>query len=167
MSPCLGLDVAKNKGDAAILMDNGKFKNKGFANTATGFAELLTWLARHGAAQAPVCMEPTGIFHEAVAACLYDNGHTVSVVNPQRIKSFGASEGIRTKNDQIDARLIARFGKLMQPQPRQPVPLEIRTILARGRRRDELIVMRDQDKQPGGRQRGAGRGIHRVAVGLA
>ena len=150
MSPCLGLDVAKNKVGTAILMDNSKFKNKGFAKTAKGFAELLTRLARYGAAQAPVCMECTGIFHEAVAACLYDKGHTVCVVNPQRIKSFGASEGIRAKNDLVDARLIARFGKLMQPQPRQPVPLEIRTLRAPGRRRDELIVMRTQESNRAG-----------------
>lgn len=150
MSPCLGLDVAKNKVDAAILMDNGKFKNKGFANSAKGFAELLTWLVQHGAAQAPACMEATGAYHEALATFLFDKGHRVSVVNPQRIKSFGASEGLRTKNDRVDARLIARFCKVMQPQAWKPEPLEIRELRALGRRRDELVVMRTQESNRAG-----------------
>ena len=150
MSPSLGLDVAKNKVDAAILMDNGKFKNKGFANTAKGFAELLSWLAQHGAAQAPACMEATGAYHEALATFLFDKGHRVSVVNPQRIKSFGASEGIRTKNDRVDARLIARFCQVMQPQAWQPEPLELRELRALGRRRDELIAMRIQESNRAG-----------------
>lgn len=150
MTACLGLDIAKTKMDAALLLENGKFKTKVFANTTRGFAALQAWLAAHRAAQTSVCMEATGIYHEAVATCLFDRGHTVSVVNPGRIKSFGACEGIRTKNDQVDARLIARFGSVMQPQPWQPVPLEIRTLRALGRRRDELIVMRTQESNRAG-----------------
>ena len=150
MTACLGLDVAKNKVDAAILLENGKFKNKAFDNTAKGFAELLAWLAQHGAAQCPACMEATGAFHEALATFLFDKGHRVGVVNPQRIKSFGASEGIRTKNDRVDARLIARFCKVMQPQVWEPEPLEIRELRALGRRRDELVAMRTQESNRAG-----------------
>ena len=145
MTVFLGLDVAKSKVDAALLLENDKFKTKVFDNTSQGFADLQVWLALHGAAQAPVCMEATGTYHEALATYLFDAGHTVSVINPQRIKSFGASQGIRTKNDQIDARLIARFCKVMQPQPWQPEPLEIRELRALGRRRDALIEMRIQE----------------------
>ena len=71
-------------------------------------------------------MEATGAYHEAVATFLFDKGHRVCVVNPQRVKSFGLSEGIRTKNDQVDARLLARFGKAIQPRAWQPEPLPIR-----------------------------------------
>ena len=145
MSASLGLDVAKSKVDAALLLENGKFKTKVFPNKPKGFAELQEWLVALGAADASACMEATGVYHEAIATFLYDNGHRVSVVNPQRIKSFGASEGLRTKNDRIDARLIARFGKVMQPQAWEPEPLEIRELRDLGRRRDELIVLRTQE----------------------
>ena len=145
MSVFLGLDVAKSKVDAALLLENDKFKTKVFANTSQGFAALRDWLALHDAAQAPACMEATGAYHETLATYLFDAGHKVSIINPQRIKSFGASQGIRTKNDQIDARLIARFCKVMQPQPWQPEPLEIRELRALGRRRDALIEMRIQE----------------------
>ena len=107
MTACLGLDIAKTKMDAALLLENGKFKTKVFANSTKGFAALQAWLAAHKAMQASVCMEATGVYHETVATCLFDKGHTVCVVNPQRIKSFGACEGIRTKNDQVDVRLAS------------------------------------------------------------
>ena len=90
MPACLGLDIAKSKIDAALLMDNGKFKTKVFSNTPEGFTELRAWLAAHSAAQVPVCMEATGAYHEAVATTLFDCGHTVCVANPARVKSFGA-----------------------------------------------------------------------------
>ena len=141
----LGLDVAKSKVNAALLLENDKFKTKVFVNTSQGFADLRVWLTLHGAEQASVCMEATGSYHEALATYLFDAGHKVSVINPLRIKSFGTSQGIRTKNDQIDARLIARFCKVMQPQPWQPEPLAIRELRALGRRRDALIEMRIQE----------------------
>ena len=150
MSPCLGLDVAKAKVDAALLMENGKFKTKVFCNSAKGFAQLQAWLAACGAERVHACMEATGAYHEALSTYLFDQGHSVSVINPQRIKSFGASEGIRTKNDQIDARLIARFCKRMQPQVWQPEPLEIRELRALGRRRDDLVAMRAQESNRAG-----------------
>lgn len=145
MPLCLGLDIAKSKIDAALLMDNGKLKTKVFGNTPKGFVELRAWLAAHGAAKVSACMEASGSYHEAVATSLFDCGHTVSVANPARVKSFGACEGIRTKNDQIDARLIARFGMKMEPTPWQPLPLEIRQLRALGRRRDDLLAMRVQE----------------------
>ena len=150
MSPCLGLDVAKAKVDAALLIENGKFKTKVFCNSPKGFAQLQAWLAACGAERVHACMEATGAYHEALATYLFDQGHSVSVINPQRIKSFGASEGIRAKNDQIDARLIARFCQRMQPQVWQPEPLEIRELRALGRRRDDLVAMRAQESNRAG-----------------
>ena len=41
MLPCLGLHSAKKKVDAALLLENGTFKTKTFANTPDGFAHLL------------------------------------------------------------------------------------------------------------------------------
>lgn len=146
MPVCLGLDIAKSKIDAALLIENGKFKSKVFGNSPKGFAQLRDWLAGHSAARVPVCMEATGTYHEAVATYLFDQGHTICVANPQRVRSFGACEGIRTKNDRIDARLIARFAQKMQPLPWRPEPLEIRQLRALGRRRDDLLAMRVQER---------------------
>ena len=69
MPLCLGLDIAKSKIDAPLLLENDKFKIKSklFSNTPKGFAQLRDWRADHNAVQVPVCMEATGVYHEAVA----------------------------------------------------------------------------------------------------
>jgi transposase len=43
-------------------------------------------------------------------------GHTVSIVNPARIKGFAQSELVRNKTDKIDAGIIARFCPDMKPK---------------------------------------------------
>ena len=76
---------------------------------------------------------------------MYDAGHTVSIVNPARIKGFAQSELLRTKNDKVDAGLIARFCLAMHPEPWTPAPPEIRQLQALVRRVDALINMRTQE----------------------
>ena len=69
----------------------------------------------------------------------------VSVVNPARIKAFGESELLRTKNDKTDAKLIARFCESQKPTAWQPDPPEVEHLRMLGRRRDALIAMRTQE----------------------
>jgi len=83
----LGIDVSKAKLDVALAL-NGKFRNKIFANTATGFSELSAWLTRYAAGPVHVCMEATGVYWEAAAEYLADAGHTVSVINPALSKAL-------------------------------------------------------------------------------
>jgi transposase len=61
-------------------------------------------------------MEATSTYGEELALYLYQASHRVSVVNPARIKAFGASELQRTKNDRADATLIARFALKHEPE---------------------------------------------------
>jgi len=66
-------------------------------------------------------------------------------VNPARIKGFAQGELNRTKNDKVDASLIARFCQAMKPKPwRLPSP-EIRDLQALVRRLDALVAMRNQE----------------------
>lgn len=67
------------------------------------------------------------------------------VVNPARIKAFGESELLRTKNDKMDAKLIARFCETMKPTPWQPDPPEVEHLRMLGRRRNALVSMRTQE----------------------
>jgi transposase len=107
-APVVGIDVSKRKLDVALLVD-GKVKAKVVPNSQEGFAELEMWLEKQKIAlpQAHICLESTGIYSEPVALYWFDKGIKVSLVNPNCIKSFGSSENIRNKNDQIDAGLIA------------------------------------------------------------
>lgn len=140
----LGIDIAKNKFQAALLKD-GKYKSKSFDNRPSGFVALLAWLKQREPGEVHVCLEATGNYGDSLAKFLYDNGCTVSVVNPSRIKAFGESELLRNKNDEIDAKLIARFCEKMKPAAWQPDPPEIEHLRMLGRRRDVLISMRTQE----------------------
>jgi transposase len=144
MKTVLGIDLAKKKFDVALL-NNDKCKSKVFENNPAGFSSLLTWLAKNDVQSVHACMEATGTYGEALAKFLHDAGHSVSVTNPARIKAFGQSELLRTKNDKTDAKLIARFCEKMEPTLWQPSPAEIEYLRGLGRRRDALINMRTQE----------------------
>jgi len=141
----LGIDIAKQKFDAALLVD-GKTKHKTCKNSAEGFETLMLWLEKQGIKKIYVCLEATGSYGEDLAIYLHEAGHTVSIVNPARIKGFAQSELIRTKTDKIDAALIARFCLAMKPDPWIPPSPEIRFLRALVRRVDSLIDMRSQEK---------------------
>lgn len=144
MKTVLGIDLAKKKFDVALL-NNDKCKSKVFENNPAGFSSLLTWLAKNDVQSVHACMEATGTYGEALAKFLHDAGHSVSVTNPARIKAFGQSELLRTKNDKTDAKLVARFCEKMEPTLWQPSPAEIEYLRGLGRRRDALINMRTQE----------------------
>lgn len=144
MKTVLGIDMAKNKFDVALL-NNGKFKSKAFENNPSGFSLLIAWLAINGVVTVHACMEATGSYGEALARFLYEAGHSVSLTNPARIKAFGQSELLRTKNDKTDAKLIARFCEKMIPTLWQPPPAEVEYLRGLGRRRDVLVNMRTQE----------------------
>ena len=141
----LGIDVAKQKFDVALLAD-GKIKHKTCKNSVEGFETLRIWLEKQGIQKVHACLEATGNYGEDLAIYLYEAGYTVSIVNPARIKGFGQSELIRTKTDKIDAALIARFCLAMKPGFWTPPSPDIRYLKALVRRVDSLIDMRSQEK---------------------
>ena len=140
----LGVDIAKRKFDVALLI-NGKLKHKVFANSQEGFSELTMWLEKHNVDHAQVCMEASSTYGEELATYLHDAGHTVSVVNPARVKGFAQSELLRLKNDKVDAGVIARFCDKMRPDAWTPLPPEVRRLQALVRRVDALLSMRTQE----------------------
>lgn len=142
--PVLGIDMAKLKFDAALLI-GGKLKHKSCKNSPEGFETLSQWLRKQGVDRLHACLEATGSYGDELALHLHDAGHTVSIVNPARIKGFAQSELLRTKNDKMDACLIARFCLAMHPEPWEPPAPEIRALQARVRRVDALIGMRTQE----------------------
>jgi hypothetical protein len=97
MTLTLEIDVAKAKLDVALRLPDGRIRSKVVANTDAGFVELQAWLARQSGIGAHVGLEATGTYWEAVAAALAEAGYPVSVVNPARIKAYGAARQVRTQ----------------------------------------------------------------------
>ena len=141
----LGLDVAKAKLDCALRFSDGKCKSKVVENNPNGFNVLNEWLAKHGVASAHVCMEATGVYWEAVAEYLAGKGMVVSVVNPAQIKAFGQSQLVRTKTDQVDARLIANFCAERNPAPWKAPSANEQALRAMVLRLESLQSMRTQE----------------------
>lgn len=140
----LGIDVGKKKCQAALLV-GGKYRHKSFANTPAGHAQLEAFVQRHARSTVHACMEATGSYGEALALFLYEAGHTVSVLNPLRVKAFAESELTRTKTDRVDAGCIARFCATQRPEPWQPPAPELRELQALMRRLDALKSMRQAE----------------------
>jgi transposase len=141
----LGIDVAKAKLDCALRLPTGKVRTKVVENNLKGFKVLIEWLSKQGATTAHVCLEATGVYGEAVAEVLAAHGMTVSVINPAQIKAFGTSRLVRTKTDQVDARLIAAFCAERSPAPWQaPSPGE-QALRAMVLRLEALQTMRTQE----------------------
>ena len=144
----LGIDVSKAKLDVALLLANGKFKSKQFANHAAGFAALVQWLLGHvpdGHAWAHACMEATGSYHEALACFLSDQGLVVSVVNPLLVKRFAEANRLRNKTDGGDAKCLAQFCQTSRPERWQAPSISVRALQALVARLDALQAMRQAE----------------------
>ena len=143
MLPTLGIDISKDSFHVELSI-NDKLRHRRFANRKEGFAELRAWLAKHEATPVHACLEATGPYSEALAFYLHEQGHTVSVVNPVRIKAFGQSELLRNKDDQPDAKLIRRFCEKQRPAAWTPPPAHFRELQALTRHLENLLEMRQQ-----------------------
>jgi transposase len=136
----LGIDVAKAKFDAALLVE-GKVLYGTFPMDTSGFAALQHWLGKHtvsGSDSVHACLEATGAYGAALALFLYEAGHQVSVVNPARIAAYAKSRLVRTKTDKTDAVLIAHFCAREQPPIWTPPATEVRELQALVRRVEML-----------------------------
>jgi len=131
----IGIDVAKDKFDCLWLKDASslKIKTKVLPNSQAGFKKLKLWLEKNVSTELEsifVCLEATGIYHEALSYALFDMGVKVSVVNPAFIRDFAKGLGIRGKTDKKDSMVLARYSVLVEPRLWQPEPEDVRTLKA-------------------------------------
>lgn len=136
----LGIDVAKKKLDVALIFD-GRTLTKKFDNSPKGFKLLQGWLMSLHIERVHACMESTGTYGEALAEFLYEKNHRVSVVNPLRIKGYANADLKRNKTDPADARLIADFCLVKDPDEWHPLPAEVKHLQALTRRIEALDQM--------------------------
>lgn len=108
--------------------------SSGFANTPSGWKALCNWLAKHRKQKdiPLVCvLEATGVYYEGCALYLSKAGFYVSVVLPNKAKKYMESLGLKSKNDTIDARGLARMAAeqaLDQWQPMSEFFFTLRTM---------------------------------------
>src|SRR5437667_7987498 len=150
--PVLGLDVAKASVQAELRSSGNKVRF-GFANNAKGFAQLARILKEANVPKVWAGLEATGPYSHALALWLHGQGHRVSLLNPRRAKQYARSAGNRNKTDLLDAAIIADFVCAHEPAPWQPPLLEVAQLQALVRRREELSLMLQAEKNLPGRGR--------------
>jgi len=137
----IGIDVAKESSDICVYPSGERWE------TAMTSAALRK-LSRKLAARQPtgIIVEATGGWERPLVAALKQEGLSVRVVNPRRVRDFARAAGILAKTDRIDASILARFGERMQPEERPtPTPSE-QARRAVSDRRQQLIDMLTQEK---------------------
>lgn len=94
-----------------------------FSNTVAGFKALESWIIKHQKDKTlrfVIVMEATGVYYENCAYYLSQAGYHVSVVLPNKAKSYLKGLGLKSKNDKIDAKGLSRMAaeqSLSQWQP--------------------------------------------------
>jgi len=143
----VGIDIAKDSFVACLgyLEASQQLhfgKEATFDNTASGFADLLQWVAKQQAADSPrwFVVEATGVYYEELAYFLADNQQLLSVLLPNKVKYFARSTEQKSKTDQLDARLLCRLGlERALPAWRPPTPA-LRQL--RGLARERQVLTR-------------------------
>ena len=117
----VGIDVAKSELVVALL--DHDLEHFCVANGPEGHAKIVAECRRCKAAV--IVLEATGGYERAIVAELAAAALPVVVVNPRQVRDFAGATGELAKTDAIDAAILARFGKAIQPEIR-PLPDEKR-----------------------------------------
>ena len=114
----LGIDAAKDSSECNLSVLTAELEvkviaSKLFLNTESGLKELIKWQEKNhpaGCTKVHAVIEASGVYHERFALGLQQAGYCVSVVLPNKAKKYMESLGLKSKNDRIDAKGLARMG---------------------------------------------------------
>jgi len=116
----VGIDISKDKFNAAYQISNGVWTDAEFTNTPAGRKKLLAW----SGADAVFTMEATGYYHLETALFLHSNSCVVHVANPMLVKRFSQMCFQRGKTDKADARMVADYALCNEARLRKWEPAE-------------------------------------------
>jgi transposase len=93
-----------------------------------------------------VVFEATGVYDLELREALHQAGVRFARINPARARDFARASGRLAKTDPIDARMLAAFGRVMQPATEQATMPARNALAGLAKRRDQLVGMRAQEK---------------------
>jgi transposase len=131
-----GIDVSKQWCDVAL---EGGADAVRFEQSAAGLKTLTGWLKAQGASHAVV--EASGGYERPVLAALDRAGLEACLVPPQRVRALAKATGQMAKTDVLDARVLADFGRLLNPRVRTGQSEAGRSLAALVRRRRQLVEL--------------------------
>ncbi len=107
----IGIDISKALLDVATYPE-GEINQ--FTNDTKGYKALVNWLADYNIEN--IVFESTGPYHRSLERFLGLKAMPFSLINPRHAKRFGQATGKLAKTDRADALMLAKFGKLMEPE---------------------------------------------------
>jgi len=111
----IGIDVAKAHLDVAWAEQSRRFNND-----KVGRATLVKWIKQKQSGPVQVICEASGGYEQELLDALAEAALAVSLVQATRVRQYARAAGILAKTDKVDARMLARFGAAMRPEPTSP-----------------------------------------------
>jgi len=137
----VGIDTSKTQLDIYIRPLDEFFS---VANTAQGVREAVKRLKT--VCPARIVIEATGRLELPFVIAAQKAKLPVSVANPMHIRRFAGAVGQLAKTDKLDARIIARFGAALEPEPTELKPEKVRLVSDLLARRSQLLEMSTMEK---------------------
>lgn len=141
----IGIDISKSDFSACYCRLNYKqeasfSKSRKFENNPKGFKNFIAWAEQQTRSDLPCnfLMEATGVYYESLAYFLYENGHNLHVLLPNKIKNYFRSLNIKTKTDKIDAKYIAQFAAERRFPQWEPAPASMKRLRSLTRHYNQL-----------------------------
>ena len=136
----LGIDISKRHLDVHDRRSGATWR---IANSAAAAAELATALDGRGCL---VVLEATGRYDRVLRHALAASGIAHARINPEQARAFARATGRRAKTDPIDARMLAELGCRLAVRRAPPADPARERLAALTRRRDQLVLMRKQER---------------------
>lgn len=133
---CVGIDVAKNTLDVFAESTSQAWQLK---NQPRYFAALISQLQT--LAPARIVVEASGGYETHLVVALAAAGLPVCLINPKRARDFAKGIGQLAKTDQLDARVLAFFGRVVAPPLYALETEEQQQLAALTQRRRQLLEM--------------------------
>ncbi|MDD2329101.1 MAG: IS110 family transposase [bacterium] len=117
----IGIDIAKKRHEVCFLDESGNVldgNSFNIPNTASGLDKLQNYLDKYGLSptNSLVGMEATGHYWLVLYSWLIEQGFDVKVINPIVTDAYRNMLIRKTKNDRIDAEVVARVLKMGEYQ---------------------------------------------------
>lgn len=134
--PIVGIDVSKALLD--LYCDTSAEATR-VANCQREFPALVERLC--ALAPTRIIVEASGGYETPLVTALATAGLPVCLVNPKRVRDFAKGVGQLAKTDRLDAQVLARYGRLVQPALYQLRAVESADLAALLLRRRQLVEM--------------------------
>jgi transposase len=136
--PFIGIDVSKD--DLNIFVDTSRTRQQVCPNKIGDLRRLAKQFKK--ISPQLIVMEATGGYETQAAIAFTEAELPFAIVFPRRVRQLALGLGIIAKTDEIDARVIAYYGRLANIKPKPLESNELRELQALTTRRTQLIEMR-------------------------